>query len=336
MIRRASIGWLLVCCTLSMVAQTTSTLRSSAKETVQQAQPQISQLLISPDTVSELHLKPNFATTIVMPEPVTDVVLGAPALFSEEHSEHASTLVVVKPITHHAATSNLLISTLSGQHVSLKLISDGSTASAPVDFVRVYKHSGDFLIPSDDPADAIMPDAAAGGAKPISVLETAFADQQRVASPSWTIPRDPKKHAKIAAAIGSVSADGDSMVVAFSILNESGQWVEVLPPQIQLNSPATQGEKKKAKKKQKSILADLVPITDYHYTQRKLAPGERADGVVRFERPDFKLTQDRLQMELATTDAIDSPLLLNLPFTAPSETMPHASGLKQENSDERQ
>ena len=280
----------ILCCASPIAAQTRSSFSSPTAVTLGHAQPQVSELLISPSTVSELHLKPNFATSILMPEPVASVVLGAPALFKEEHSEHDPDLVTVKPITRHAATSNLLISTRSGHHISLQLISDGgAVADAPVDFVLVYRLPRDFLIPSDDPVDASLP-GPSKTPKRLSVLETAFADQQRIASPSWNPQHDPKQPMKIAASIGSVTADGGSMVIAFSVLNQSGQWVELLPPQIELNNPAIQPGAKKPDKKQKNVLADPVPITDYRYTQRKLAPGARSDGVLSFERPEFQAT----------------------------------------------
>ena len=319
-----------------IAAQTNSSFSSPNTGTAGHAQPQVSEVLISPDTVSELHLKPNFATSILMPEPVASVVLGAPALFKEEHSEHDPDLVTVKPITRRAATSNLLISTRSGQHISLQLISDGgAVASTPVDFVLIYRLPHDFLIPSADTEDAVL-SAPPATSKPLSVLETAFEEQQRVASPPWNAHHDPKQPVTIAASLGSVTADGSSMVVAFSVLNQSSQWIEVLPPQIELKNPAIQPGDKKPNKKWKDILADQVPITDYRYTQRKLAPGARSDGVVRFERPNFKQLQERLQLELATADAVNHPLLLNVPFTAPAEALePLASG-QQEGSHERQ
>jgi hypothetical protein len=319
-----------------IAAQTNSSFSSPSAATASHGQAQVSEVLISPETVSELHLKPNFATSILMPEPVASVVLGAPALFKEEHSEHDPDLVTVKPITRHAATSNLLISTRSGQHISLQLISDGgAVASAPVDFVLIYRLPRDFLIPSADTEDATL-SAPAKPAKPLSVLETAFEGQQRVASPPWNAQHDPKHPVKIAASIGSVTADGSGMVVAFSVLNQSGQWIEVLPPQIELNNPAIQPGKKRPNKKRKDILADEVPITDYRYTQRKLAPGARSDGVVRFERPNFKQLQERLELELATADAVNHPLFLNLPFTAPSEAIEPVARQQQEGSNDRQ
>jgi len=330
---------IILCWVPPVVAQPSQSFASQSSDATRSAQPEVSELQISPGTVSDLHLKPNYATTILMPEPVADVVLGAPTLFSEEHSEHASELVVVKPITEQAATSNLLISTRSGQHVSLRLISNGETAATgPVDFVLTYKRPRDFFIPSDDPADAITPDSTTK-TTPFSILEAAFEDQQRVASPAWTSPHDPKQALKIEASIGTVSADGNSMVVAFSVLNQSDQWVEVLPPQIELNNPAAQPDSstaKKKKKKQKNILADQIPITEYRYTQRKLAPGARADGVVRFERPDFKQIEERLQLGLATADAVNHPLLLNLPFTAPAGATQRAATRRQEDTDDSQ
>jgi hypothetical protein len=320
------VSWSLMCVGIPVAAQTAASVPSASRETTALTQPHISQLVISPDTVSELHLKPNFATTILMPEPVANVVLGAPTLFDEEHSEHAPELVVVKPITDRPATSNLWISTRSGQHVSLKLLNDGDTSAAnPVDYVLVYREHHDFLIPSDDPADALLGDQPSGAKQP-SPLDAAFESQQHVASPLWNPEQSGSKQPlKIAASIGSVTNDGDGVIVAFSVLNRSSQWVEVLPPQIELNNPAEQAQNKKAKKKQKNILADQIPIDDYRYTQRKLAPGVRADGVVRFERPDYKQAQERIQLELATADAIDRPLLLNLPFTAPVGSRPAAA-----------
>jgi hypothetical protein len=323
-------------CVFPIAAQTKSSFSAPSAGTAGHAQAQVSEVLISPDTVSELHLRPNFATSILMPEPVVSVVLGAPALFKEEHSEHDPDLVTVKPITRHAATSNLLVSTRSGQHISLQLISDGgAVANTPVDFVLIYRLPHDFLIPSADTEDAIL-SAPPTPSKPLSVLETAFEDQQQVASPAWTAQHDPKQPMKITASIGSVTADGSSMVVAFSVLNQSGQWVEVLPPQIELRNPGIQPRARKPNKKQKDILADQVPITDYRYTQRKLAPGARSDGVVRFERPNFKQLQERLQLELATADAVNHPLLLNLPFTAPTEAIEPAASGQQEGNNERQ
>jgi hypothetical protein len=320
----------LICCVYPIAAQNTPSTATAFlnSETSGTVQPQISQLILTPDTVSELHLRPNFATSILMPEPVTDVVLGAPALFSQEHSEHSPELVVVKPITSHPATTNLQISTRSGQSVSLRLISDGD-ASGPVDFVLRYKRPRDFLILSDDPADAIGPEEQ--GKKPISLFDAAFDEQTHVTTPEWTAHHNATQELKIGASVGSVSADGEDMIVAFSVLNRSGQWIEVLPPQIELNNPDLAPNQQK-NKKHRNVLANQVPIKEYRYSGRKLAPGARADGVVRFERPNYKQAQEHLQLELATADAADYPLLINLPFTAPGNSNERISPNAKEES----
>jgi hypothetical protein len=267
--------------------------------------PEISELQISPNSISILHLRPNFATSILMPEPVVAVVLGDQSLFSAEHSEQDPELVVVKPATEHVASSNLTITTRSGQLVSLLLISDGAgRPNAPVDFVVTYKKPRDFLIPSDDPEDMT---ATAAPAAP-SALDRAFLAQQQAARPAYA-----KGPQKITAAIGPVSNEGTSMIVSFSVLNRSDEWVEILPPQIELNNPDHSSRSSK-----KNVLADQVVIRDYRYTLRKLAPGARADGAVEFERPGYKQAGEQLSLELATADAVDRPLLLDLPFTAPT------------------
>jgi len=310
----ALIGCFLLLYSASVVpAQITPS--ASADRTTSSTQPQVLDLEIAPGVVSNLYLRPNIATSILMPDAIADVVLGAPSLFDAEHSQNSPDLVVVKPITDQPATSNLLIATQSGRHVSLTLISQGKASlHAPVDYVVVYQNRPDFLIPSDDPSDALVP-GGPSESRSVSVFEHVFEAQQHIASPMWETQTDPRHPARFVASVGSVTADGSDLVVGFSILNDSSQWIELLPPQIELNNPARKPGGKKNKKL--DILADQVSITDYRYTQRKLAPGARADGTVRFERPDFKEARERLQLELATAGAVDRAVLLNLQFTAP-------------------
>ncbi len=54
-------------------------------------------------------------------------------------------------------------------------------------------------------------------------------------------------------------------------------------------------------------------------TARRLAPGERADGVVVFERPAFKESTEKLALQLAQADQVDHPILLPVPFTAATQ-----------------
>jgi hypothetical protein len=144
----------------------------------------------------------------------------------------------------------------------------------------------------------------------------------QVSSPAWK-----DESGAIAASMGMVTGDGDDVLVAFSVLNNTSHWVEILPPQVELANPNGKGSKNsKEKRNAKKVLADQVAVLEFRFTQQKLAPGARADGVVRFERPDFKQHQERLQLVLATADAVNRPLLLELPFTAQPTTANLKSG----------
>lgn len=273
--------------------------------------PAITSVTISPNTVSDLHLKPLYAATIRMPEAVSSVVVGAPTLFQAEHNEREENLVIVKPITADRAASNLLIATKSGQTVSLRLISDGANASStPVDFVVIYKYRSGFLI------GAIEETGPEAGKEvvPLTPYDLAYRQQIHRSSPAWIETKGP-----FTASLGSITVDGTEMVVAFSVLNRGDHWIELLPPQIELSNPAAiaKPDKRGGAKNKRQILADQVAIADYRLTQSGLAPGMRSDGVVRFARPDTKQYQENLELALAVSDAINRPLMLALPFTAP-------------------
>lgn len=282
-------------------------------------QPVISNLTISPDTVTDLRLKPLYAATIRMPEPVSSVVVGAPTFFQAEHNEHEPELVIVKPITTQIAASNLLIATKSGQVVSLRLMSDGAVSSntKPVDFVLTYTLRKGFLIGPSDEGSPVNPSSAKQDS---SAYESAYRQQANVSSPAWSASRG-----DLTASLGAVTEDGPDAIVAFSVLNNSQRWVELLPPQVELGNPNGSGNQSTDDRSKKKVLADQVAIRDFRFTQRRLAPGARADGVVRFVRPDFKQYQEHMQLVLATADAVNRPLLVDLPFTAPTATASNAS-----------
>ena len=85
----------------------------------------VATLTIDPREVTILNLRPEFESSIRMPEDVTSVILGSPGAFKAEHNEGEPQYVYVKPITKEPAQSNLLIATKSGQHVTIELISRG-------------------------------------------------------------------------------------------------------------------------------------------------------------------------------------------------------------------
>ncbi|HEV2326140.1 MAG TPA: hypothetical protein VGS10_19530 [Terracidiphilus sp.] len=294
---------------------------NEAGNSIQQVDPAIIDLPISASTVTDVHLHPFFTTTIRLPDAVTSVAVGAPSLFKVEHSADEPRLVFIKPTTAATAASNLIIALQSGQEISLRLLSEGTGTGSPVDFVVNYEPRQSFLIGSTDQIAGSSITDRDPPARP-SAIDLALKQQAKVASPDWstgnskgqrnsdrTVPGKP-----ILGALGAVQEQRQLMLVAYSVVNTSDHWIEILPPQVELRSPNLDTNKKKGKDQ---VLAEEVPVARYRLTARRLAPGVRADGAVEFSRPGFKQSADRLELELGTASAVDHPLLLALPFVAP-------------------
>jgi hypothetical protein len=105
----------------------------------------------------------------------------------------------------------------------------------------------------------------------------------------------------------------NQVAVSFSVLNTSGHAIEIVPPQIQIAGVT----KQKKKKKGKNIISDQLEIRDFRLSATRLEAGGRADGVVLFDRPNYKQSTEKLYLQLAEADKIDQPVLLCLPFTPP-------------------
>jgi hypothetical protein len=285
--------------------------------------PRVETIIINPSEVTTLHLRPEFESVIHMPEEITSVILGSPGSFKAEHNEGEPDYVYVKPITKEAAQSNLLIATRSGQHVTIELVSDGvggSGSALPVDFLLEYRTSRSFLIPAgggaehaeveltgtaQSPASPRIPAAV----KPLSAVDEEYEQQMRINAPGWT-----KWEGKqIETSLGDIRQWSNETVVSFSILNPSDQPVEIVPPQIQISGRAV----KKKKKEGKSLTADQLLIRDYRLSATRIEAGARADGVVVFDRPNFKQSTEKLFLQIAQADQVDRPILIRLPFTPP-------------------
>lgn len=292
----------------------------------------VATLTINPREVTILHLRPEFESSIRMPEEVTSVILGSPGEFKAEHNEGEPEYVYVKPITKEPAQSNLLIATKSGQHVTIELISAGASAAndtPPVDFLIEYRTARSFLIAGDTPGPpAPAPTDKAQGRKtrsrpsgqttasgdaPRSALDEVFAQQARINAPDWT----KWEGRQIETSIGRVQQWKNETVVAYSIYNGSNASVEIVPPQIQI---AGRKPDKKKSKKTKGILSDQMEIRDYKLSTTRLESGARADGVVIFDRPNFKESTEQIFLQIAQADQVDRPILIRLPFTPPYQS----------------
>lgn len=295
----------------------------------------IETIVINPAEITQLHLRPGFISTIRMPEEINSVALGSRGDFTADHSEGEPLYVYVKPITKEPAQSNLIIATKSGVHVTLELISDGDsneTHDAPVDFLLEYELPHSFLIsatpesPAPDsrssPLDATeQPNRRSGpGSVPASEIEADYELQRRINAPEWS----QWQGQQIETAIGDVRQLGNRTMVSYSIYNNSERPVEIVPPQIQIT-----GHKQKKKKKEgQSIISDQLEIRDYRLSATRLNAGERADGVVVFDRPNFKQSTEKLFLQIAQADQVDHPILISLPFTPPASGKPHPEGTR--------
>jgi hypothetical protein len=99
------------------------------------------------------------------------------------------------------------------------------------------------------------------------------------------------------------------------VLNPTDHAVEIVPPQIQISGQSQQ--KKGKRKKGANITADQLEIRDFRLSTTRLEPGARADGVVLFDRPNYKQSSKKLFLQIAQADKVDQPVLIRLPFTPP-------------------
>src|SRR5258708_23199117 len=93
------------------------------------ANPAVKNIIIEEGVVTTVYLSPGYTTSVRLPEEVSSVVVGNPLTFKAEHAESEARLVFLKPITLKPAASNALITTKSGQEISLHLISRGQAAT---------------------------------------------------------------------------------------------------------------------------------------------------------------------------------------------------------------
>lgn len=284
----------------------------------------VATVVINPAQITPLHLRPEFESTIRMPEEITSVIVGSPGSFKAEHNEGEPEYVYIKPITKEPAQSNLLIATKSGQHVTLELISDGvasDSSTQPVDFLIEYRVSRSFLIASNTAVPASMKAVGETSEHPpssptikvtevtTSALDQEYEQQVRINTPTWT-----KWEGKqIETSIGDVRQWNNQTAVSYSIFNNSDAPVEIVPPQIQIA-----GRKlKKKNKESKGITSDQLQVRDYRLSTTRVEPGGRVDGIVVFDRPNFKQSTEKLFLQIAQADQVDQPILIRLPFTPP-------------------
>lgn len=153
---------------------------------------------------------------------------------------------------------------------------------------------------------------------PETLLEDMYQEQVSLAAPqfldgvelSHVYPADSKATADLAVAIGRMVQNGDTMTFSFSVQNRSNRTIEIMPPHLEF----TNAKPGKPSKKHPTAIAEQLTVDDYILTSTKLAPGQRVDGAIQFERPFFKYEKQILMMQVASASEVDTALLLPIPF----------------------
>jgi len=266
--------------------------------------------------VTLLHLEPGYTTSVRLPEEVSSVVIGNPATFKAEHSEAEPRLVFLKPITAQPSESNVLITTKSGEEITLYLVSAGKpSTNVRVDFLVEYRRrqglvinpdAQSFLISETRPLTPVTePELPPVRSGQTDLIAKELEEQRASSSPAW-------EGTEMLAAVGKCVQHNHQTILGFSVLNRSKRGIELLPPQLELSGTGHGGGEGKIK-------AEPIAISEYRVTARRLAPGQRADGVVVFERPAFKESAEQLQLQIVEAEQVDRPILLPVPFTPSSE-----------------
>jgi hypothetical protein len=339
---RASIRLLLLCFafgTRGMFAQ------------VAQVDPRILTQTDFDGKVPQIQVAPRFVTTVRLPEAVSSVVVGDPSKFLVEHSEREPKLVFIKAVSIKPAQTNLLISTVSGRQISLLLVSRGEIASsdrAQLDFLLRYEATrGFFIAPSGFPSmmvgeavplmqgdhpskDAVRTANLPGGgsetpsttgdlAIPRSAVDVEGLDKLLEEQENAPLPVLYGEHVseesidghRVRAGVSRVIDGGQQVVVLFSVVNPTKHAILLMPPQVQLGGVVKSG---KLVRHKKWSTAKQLPVLDFRLNKRRIGPGERADGVVLFERPPYKQSNETLLLQVAESGAVDRPALAPIGF----------------------
>jgi len=116
---------------------------------------------------------------------------------------------------------------------------------------------------------------------------------------------------RVRAGVSRVIDGGQRVVVLFSVVNPTRHAILVMPPQVQLGGRTASG---KLIHHAKWSTAEQLPVLDFRLNRRRLGPTERADGVVVFERPPYKQSNETLLLQVAESGAVDRPALAPIGF----------------------
>jgi len=294
--------------------------------------PQVRTSVLGDHKITIVDVIPHFVTTIRLPEPVNSIVVGDPALFQVEHSEREPELVFVKSLREESAQSNLLISTTRERQISFLLVNHREAAASKVDFLFRYQASSGFLIePNAVPLALISQGTHLPSSRNLTTAKSDPTDGLAIREPGAEaldsllerqkraplhrlygkrIENEEFKNDLLRAGISEVIDDGQQVVVLFVVVNTSKRSILLMPPQVQLGGKEKTG---KLIKREHWSTAEQLAV-DFRLSRRRIGPQERADGVVQFERPPYKRSNEMLFLQMAESGAVDKPVLVPIGF----------------------
>jgi hypothetical protein len=115
----------------------------------------------------------------------------------------------------------------------------------------------------------------------------------------------------VRAGVSEVIDGGQQVMVLFSAVNPTQHAILLVPPQVELGGKIRRG---KIFRHSEWTASEELAVEDFRLSRRRLGAGERADGVVVFERPPYKQSNETLFLQIAEAGAIDKPALVPVGF----------------------
>jgi hypothetical protein len=157
-------------------------------------------------------------------------------------------------------------------------------------------------------------------------LDQLLEEQQRAALPvlyGEHLSEESESGDRVRTGVSRVIDGGQNVFVLFSAVNPTRHAILLMPPQVQLGGRATSG---KIIRHSRWSTSEQLPVLDFRLSSRRLGPGERADGVLLFERPPYKQSHETLLLQVAESGSVDRPALAPIGFGVSSSREDHNGG----------
>ena len=169
-----------------------------------------------------------------------------------------------------------------------------------------------FATNASDPTNA-EPEPAAAESQPKS-LDELLQQQERAPLPALYGERlegEDVKGDRLRVGISEVIDGGQQVIVLFSAVNITNHPILLMPPQVQLGGKSRKG---RIVKHDRWSTAEQLAVADFRLSCRRVGARGRADGVVVFERPPYKQSNEQLFLQMAESGAVDRPALAPIGF----------------------